>query len=130
MSASTGYRSAGSAAMAYAWGVCEQKDPEKLVWGETGPRLMTAAVREFSLERFKQPAEVFCPFGYADWEKVLDPDADLKVGERSYAVHLWNERWRAAGRDKNATYPAKCLYEELKRKYLSNNKEAHNSQTR
>ena len=109
---------AGSEAMAYAWGVCEKKDPGKLIWGETGPRLMAAVVREFLLGHFKQPAEVFCPFGYAHWDKVLDPEADLKVGERSFAIHLWNERWRAAGRDKNATYPEGCLYEQLKRKYL------------
>jgi mannosyltransferase OCH1-like enzyme len=105
---------AGSEVMAYAWGVCETKDPEKLVWGETGPGLMGSAVRKFSLERYKQPAEVFCPIGYADWEKVLDPEAELKLDERSFAIHLWNERWRAAGRDKNARYPDGCLYEQLK----------------
>src|SRR5215510_2721358 len=32
--------SAGSEAMGYAWEVCQSKDPEKLVWGETGPRLI------------------------------------------------------------------------------------------
>jgi len=109
---------AGSQVMAHAWGVCEKKDPEQLVWGETGPRLMGAAVREFSLERYKQPAEVFCPVGYADWHKVLEPGADLKLGDCSYAIHLWNERWRAAGQDKNASYPEGCLYEQLKRRYL------------
>src|ERR1044072_5126389 len=61
---------AGSEAMAYAWGVCEQKDPEHLVWGETGPRLMAAAVAKFSLEAYKQPPEVFCPLGYGDWQKA------------------------------------------------------------
>ena len=110
---------AGSPAMAYAWDVCDKKDPTKLVWGETGPRLMAAAVREFSLERFKQPPEVFCPLGYADWHKVLEPNADVKLSERSFAIHLWNERWRAAGQDKNATYPRDCFYEQLKQKYLS-----------
>jgi mannosyltransferase OCH1-like enzyme len=109
---------AGSEAMAYAWRVCEAKDPERIVWGETGPRLMAAAVREFSLERYTQPPEVFCPIGYADWHRVLEPNADLKLTARSYAIHLWNERWRAAGQDKNATYPADCIYETWKRSYL------------
>ena len=108
-----------SEAMAYAWRICEQKDPEKLVWGETGPRLMAAAVREFSLERYTKSPEVFCPLGYADWQKVLEPDAGLKFGEHTYAIHLWNERWRAAGQDKNAAYPEDCLYEQLKRTYLT-----------
>ena len=109
---------AGSDAMAYAWGVCEQKDPEQLVWGETGPRLMAAAVAKFSLEGYKQPPEVFCPLGYGDWHKVLDPEADLKFAGSTYAIHLWNERWRGAGQDKNAAYPEDCLYEQLKRQYL------------
>lgn len=110
---------AGSEAMAYAWGVCETKDPNKLVWGETGPRLMAEAVRKFSLERYKQPAEVFCPLGYAQWREVLEPEADVKLNERSFAIHLWNEKWRAAGQDKNAEYPEHCLYEQLKRRYLT-----------
>ena len=106
--------------MAFAWAVCENKDPDELVWGETGPRLIATAVREFSLERYKQPPEVFCPIGYADWQKVLEPGANLKLSERSFAIHLWNERWRAAGQDKNASYPEDCLYEQLKRRYLTN----------
>ena len=110
--------SAGSEVMSYAWRVCEAKDPERIVWGETGPRLMAAAVREFSLERYTQPPEVFCPIGYADWHKVLEPNADLKLTARSYAIHLWNERWRAARQDKNATYPADCIYETWKKSYL------------
>jgi mannosyltransferase OCH1-like enzyme len=110
---------AGCELMAHAWRVCETKDPEHLVWGETGPRLMAAAVKEFSLERYKQSPEVFCPLGYADWHKVLEPDADLEFSDGTYAVHLWNERWRAAGKDKNAVYSDGCLYEVLKRKYLS-----------
>ena len=110
---------AGSELMAYAWRVCEKKDPEHLVWGETGPRLMAAAVEKFSLERYRQDPEVFCPIGYGDWHKVLEPDADLKFSDRTYAIHLWNERWRGAGQDKNARYPDGCLYEVLKSRYLS-----------
>ena len=109
---------AGSAAMAYTWGICDTKDPEKVVWGETGPRLMSAAVKMFGLEKYKQPPDTFCPIGYADWERVLQPGADLKITDRTYAIHLWNERWRAAGRDKNAAYHEDCFYEQLKKQYL------------
>jgi len=108
----------GSEVMAYAWRICESKDPERIVWGETGPRLMATAVRECLLERYAQSPEVFCPISYADWHRVLEPDADLKLTDRSYAIHLWNERWRAAGQDKNATYPDECFYESWKRSYL------------
>ena len=115
---------AGSEVMAYAWGVCEKKDPDQLVWGETGPRLIAAAVQRCGLEKYKQPPEVFCPLGYADWQKVLEPGANLKLSERSYAIHLWNERWRAAGQDKNASYPDDCFYEQLKRRYLQSSQPA------
>lgn len=109
---------AGSEVMAYAWGVCQTKDPEQLVWGETGPRLMDEAVRKFSLQEYIKPHQVFCPLGYADWHKVLEADADLSITEGSYAIHLWNEMWRATDQDKNAQYHHDCLYEQLKRKYL------------
>jgi mannosyltransferase OCH1-like enzyme len=109
---------AGSEVMAYAWDVCKAKDPHKLVWGETGPRLVGEAVREYSLEGYRLAAQVFCPLGFAEWHKVLEPDASAIFYERSYSIHLWNEMWRAAGQDKNAEYPERCFYEQLKRRYL------------
>ena len=109
---------AQSEAMAYAWAVCQGKQPENLVWGETGPRLVAEAVKKFALEKYRQPADVFCPIGYADWRKVIEPDAQLRFNESTCAVHLWNEMWRDSGQDKNAAYDPACLYEQLKKKYL------------
>jgi len=109
---------AKSEAMAYAWDICQSKQPENLVWGETGPRLVAEAVKKFSLEKFQQPAGVFCPIGYADWRKVIDPDAQLRFDESTRAIHLWNEMWRDSGQDKNAAYDPGCLFEQLKQKYL------------
>jgi hypothetical protein len=109
---------AGSVVMAYAWGECEKKDPKQLMWGETGPKLITEAVTKFSLEHYKKPCEVFCPLSFSEWHRVLEPDAEDLVQENSYAIHLWNEMWRVAGQNKNATYDQHCLYERLKRKYL------------
>ena len=105
---------AGSRVMAYTWGVCEQKDPRQLMWGETGPRLMTEAVRRFALEDYKKPERLFCPLHYQEWRQVLEPDAEGLIDDDTYAIHLWNEMWRAAGQDKNATYDRNCLYERLK----------------
>ncbi len=110
---------AGNAAMAYAWDVCRQKDREQLVWGETGPRLMAEAVRKFSLEEFQQPFHAFCPLSFFEWNQIIDEDFDEQRLEGSYAVHLWNEKWREGGQDKNATYPKSSLYEQLKQRYLS-----------
>ena len=109
---------AGSELMAYAWGVCQTKKPEQLVWGETGPRLMGEAVRKYSLEEFKKPHHTFCPINYPDWKQLLIPNGVTQLAPETYAIHLWNEMWRHEGQDKNAHYPDDCLYELLKRKYL------------
>ena len=36
--------------LADAWRTCQARDPGRLTWGETGPRLMDEAVRRYSLE--------------------------------------------------------------------------------
>jgi alpha 1,4-glycosyltransferase len=107
---------AGSAPMEWAWSACDARDPSTIRWGETGPRLLGEAVKRFGLESRIQPAETFCPIGYAEWESLLDPDAPPLAGE-PYAVHLWNEMWRRAGRDKDARYDPRCLYEQLRDRY-------------
>lgn len=109
----------GSQAMAHAWGVCQTKNPESLVWGETGPKLMAEAVNKFALEKYLVPHGVFCPLGYQDWHGVLEPETAVALDASCYAIHLWNEKWRAASQDKNARYPGNCLYEQLKRRYLN-----------
>jgi mannosyltransferase OCH1-like enzyme len=109
---------AGSEVMAHAWGVCQTKDPKQLVWGETGPKLMGEAVRRLALEKYTKPSHVFCPLAFPEWHKVLEPDYGIEFDESTYAIHLWNEKWRAAGQDKNGQYDESCLYEQLKRRYL------------
>ena len=108
----------GSSIMAYAWKVCEKKNPSRLVWGEIGPKLMARAVRKFSLEEYKKGSRVFSPVNYEEWQTVLQPDAGLSLDDHTVAIHLWNEMWRLAGQDKNAQYHEGCLYEKLKRTYL------------
>src|SRR5215210_7234371 len=68
---------AASPVMFYAWEVCRKKDPQKIAWGETGPRLVAEAVEHFSLEEFVKPYRVFCPVGFMDWKNVLEPGAAL-----------------------------------------------------
>jgi hypothetical protein len=110
----------GSTVMAYAWDVCNKKNPEDLVWGETGPRLMGQAVRNVSMEQYKKPHYVFCPLRYDEWKKVLEPETGLEFGGRTYGVHLWNEMWRVNDQDKDAEYDDGCYYERLKKRYLGN----------
>lgn len=108
----------GSEAMGHAWEVCQTKDPDQLVWGETGPKLTGETVRRYSLERYVKPHDVFCPLDYAEWHKVLEPEPEGSLIANSHAIHLWNAMWKFADQDKNAPYPHNCLYEKLKRRYL------------
>jgi hypothetical protein len=108
----------GSPWAQYAWRVCESKDVTRLVWGETGPRLLAEAVAHCGLLDYVRPPETFCPIGYADWESASDPQAFREFGPEVFAVHLWNEMWRRSGKDKDANYPAGCLWERLKSRYL------------
>jgi hypothetical protein len=109
---------AGSPFCEYAWSVCQTKDPRKLVWGETGPMLVTAAVRSLGLERYVADVDAFCPLHGHVWEEIFDPAVTHVFRERTFAVHLWNELWRREGIDKDAPHPPGCLYEKLKSRYL------------
>jgi len=106
----------GSAIFAEAWERCRAKDPATMRFGEMGPRLVSELVAKHDLAAFVQPPEVFCPLGYEEWERVLDPEPPPLPGE-ARALHLWNEMWRRAQRDKNASYAATSLYERLKSRY-------------
>ena len=108
---------AASQIMSYMWEVCQTKDPAKLVWGETGPALMGEAVSKFSMQQSVKTWRTFCPVGFREWTKLLDPDPP-DISE-SHAVHLWHEMWRAANQDKNAHYHPDSLYEHLRREYLN-----------
>lgn len=110
---------AASEPLSYAWEACLRKNREELVWGEIGPKLIAEAIKTFSLERYVKRYYVFCPIGYSDWDKILDPNMSWEIDEATYAIHLWNEFWRRAGQDKNHRYHPDCLYEQLNRKYLS-----------
>ena len=108
----------GNAFMAEAWQTCQAKNPEDLAWGETGPRLLRALVPQLGLTHAVAPPHAFCPIEYGAWAALLDAERTWDFDATTYAVHLWNEMWRRAGQDKNASYPPQCLYEQLKARYL------------
>jgi hypothetical protein len=106
---------AGSEIMAFNWHLCLAcPDPSGAAWGQFGPKLMARAIAKFGLGAYLQPADVFCPLAYDEWEALLSPGG-LDFGEQTHAVHLWNEMWRRDGRDKMAAHDPTCLYERLKR---------------
>jgi hypothetical protein len=107
----------GSEIMGRAWDACRAMDTSTLRWGVSGPELTNRLVGECSLDRFVQPPEVFNPIDFPDWDSCIDGAAHLDFGPVTRGVHLWNEMWRRSARDKDAVYPADCLYERLKRRY-------------
>jgi hypothetical protein len=109
---------AQSPVMQYLTETCRGKNPDTLIWGETGPKLVAEAIRRFSLEGYAQTTDTFCPLGWYEWDKALDPTFSLSLETPARAVHLWNEMWRSHAKDKDAVYHPDCLYESLKAKYL------------
>lgn len=108
---------AGSPAMALALRESLARDRATLRWGEIGPRLVGEVVDALRLQRFVQPPAAFCPIGYGAWRELIAAQPPSLPAE-AYAVHFWNEMWRLAEQDKDADYPAACLYERLKRRHL------------
>ena len=109
----------GSTIMQYLWETCEQMDISELKWSQSGPTLLGKAVEKFSLQRYVQPWEVFCPVHFSVWEKMLDPSISWDFSTQTHAIHLWNELWRRSNQDKDQRYDANCLYERLKARYLA-----------
>jgi hypothetical protein len=111
---------AGSEIMQNCWDVCQSKDPDKIVWGEVGPKLIreavTAKMKDHS--QYIVPHEMFCPVGFESWFNFINPNKNLQFGEDTYCVHMWNEMWRRSLTDKEKTYHKDCFYEQLKAKYL------------
>ena len=102
------------------WSECQEKDPNKIVWGEVGPRLIRKAVSSklSGYGEYIVPYQQFCPVGFENWFDFINPNKNLEFGEDTYCVHMWNEMWRRHGADKKKTYNKNCLYEKLKKRYL------------
>lgn len=110
---------AGSNLMRLAWEICQGKNPDTLRWGETGPTLMHNAVQKLLLGQYVQNPSVFCPIDPEHWYDAVLPGRSTSFGPETVTVHLWNEMWRRLALDKDEVYAPSCLYEHLKRRYLS-----------
>ena len=107
-----------SPVLSFAWNECQSRDPEKLVWGETGPRLMAQAVEKFKLQHYAMDWRTFCPVPTKNCAEILSPEAQWVFGESTYAVHFWNEHWRRNGWNKDMDYHQNCVYERLKTRFF------------
>ncbi len=87
----------------------ECQDRRTLVWGQTGPQLLTRVVKETSgAGAWVKKPEVFCPVPYWHWESLLWPHPDFctaQVTPATHAVHLWHEVWRHFGLAQGAKFP-------------------------
>ena len=68
-----------------------------LPWGTTGPKAVTALLREHGLTHWAYPPEVLYPVHFSDAGWICDPQRSLDdvLTPTSIGVHLWNERIKA-----------------------------------
>jgi hypothetical protein len=112
-------------------------DLKTMSFGMAGPFLFQKAVKELALEDLVVPFEYFNPITWRNVGDVILGKMSLKKkikeslrpilkpktlqGRRitadSYAVHFWNEVWKAGNFDKNGSYAPTGIFEQLKRKH-------------
>lgn len=109
---------ADSPIMDYCYRVADNKTPDSLKWGQTGPQLLTRAVSDLSMWSSVADPEVFCPVGWWSWHQFINPTVDKNILNGAEATHLWNEMWRRNDIDKTESFDEKSLYEDLKNTYL------------
>ncbi len=105
----------------YKWlNASAQNFRKDMCWGTIGPRLMQKGIDMFNMRKNVKMPEVFCPVPFSEdvCAKIVNPREKFAFGNETYAIHLWNEAWRAKNMNKDANYPEGCLYEDLKKKYL------------
>jgi len=115
----------GCRVMQFCYSVSAAKDPHYIKWGETGPKLLNEAVHRFEMSGYAVSYVTFNPITWWEWNNLISNDSctqrhvDSLIATDVYAVHFWNEMWRMTKTDKNQSYHADCLYEKLRKRYLS-----------
>jgi hypothetical protein len=78
---------------------------EKIIWGELGPLLVTAIESIFPEHNYSiMPASFANPFDWWNCPDILLRPG-IKIPRDCKFIHLWNERWRLAGKSKDGPYP-------------------------
>lgn len=107
-----------STIMKYCFDVASKKNTDELIWGQTGPILLTKAINKFKMKTFVKDPEVFCPIDWWDWRHIISEKPNNTIYKNSDSIHLWNEMWRRDNIDKNTNFPESSIYENLKKLYL------------
>ncbi len=99
-----------------------KKKRSDISWGEGGgPAGFTDVVKQFDMSHLAKPPNCFYPVRPGDFMSIFDDTSSgyLEILlENSYAIHLWNERLRRFGYDKNANFSKHSLLEKLKKIHL------------
>lgn len=90
-----------------------------------GPTLVSQAVRDLRLYQYILPGDTFDPVHWDRAQQIVDPTVKWDLS-KSYCVHLFHAMWNnghesshyAVSPNTDGTYPAGCLYERLKRRYI------------
>ncbi len=103
----------------YCLDSCGSRDKSTIEWGEIGPRLVSDAVTRFNLDRFLLPPEAFNPIDYSLFSEIQAAGFEMARLSESFAVHLWNQKWKTHCLDPNYDGAPDSLYAWLRRRYLS-----------
>jgi hypothetical protein len=91
---------------------------ENIVWGELGPRLLSAIEGIYPGHEFEIKPPNFS--NAIDWwncpSKLLESGCSLPSD--ALFLHLYNETWRRAGIDKNDRYPAGSIMKNMEDQFL------------
>jgi hypothetical protein len=82
---------------------------QNVVWGQTGPSLLTRLFRDHGLSGVVLPPLAFYPLAWSEWLDVLDPSCAESVAARvrgAYALHVWNALLRHHGFERALAPPA------------------------
>lgn len=90
-------------------------------WGKIGgPKALTKAIKEHSMQTHVFPFYYFLPISWTEWHTAFDKTYadDINFFANTYSIHLSNEMGRRNNTfDKNAVFDSQSLFEQLKEKH-------------
>lgn len=92
--------------------ISDKFDKGKIVWGEIGPQLVTAKIKEHGLGRYVQEPRVFYPVNYWEWKWIFEPEYRSKVlrqSGNSHTLQIWNQMLNREGYDNNNFKPGSAM---------------------
>lgn len=92
--------------------ISNEFDKDRIVWGEIGPQLVTAKIKEYRLEEYIQKPRVFYPVNYWEWKWIFEPDYKTRVlslSSKSHTLQIWNQMLNREGYNNNMFKPGSAM---------------------